>query len=59
MNKWTVNRILDTLNKYSNHQILSIEQSTDYIELVIEYISEKHNSKTKTKVHIFADEFLK
>lgn len=22
---WTVNRVLDTLNKYSNHKILSIQ----------------------------------
>lgn len=53
--KWTTNRIFDTLNKYSNHQILEIEKDGDYIAILIEYVSEKFKSKTITKVYIYAD----
>lgn len=53
--KWTTNRLLDTLNKYSNHQIISVEQCDDYIKLHIEYTSEKFKSKTRTFVYMYAD----
>ena len=53
--KWTVNRIADTLAKYNNHQILSIEKYDNYIAILIEYISEKHKSKTRTRICIYAD----
>lgn len=52
---WTTNRLLDTLNKYSNHKIISIEQCDDYIRIYIEYSSEKFKSKTRTFVYIYAD----
>lgn len=58
MNKkyeWTVNRVLDTLNKYSNHKILSLTQLDNIIAIQIEYISEKFNSKVSTIINIYAD----
>lgn len=58
MNKkyeWTVNRVLDTLNKYPNHKILSITPMNNKLCFKIEYISEKYNSKTITYVDIYAD----
>lgn len=58
MNKkyeWTVNRVLDTLNKYSNHKILSISQIDNIIAIQIEYVSEKFNSKVSTIINIYAD----
>lgn len=58
INKWTVNRVLDTLNKYSNHQILDITQYDNYIKLTISYYSEKFNSKTETIVLIYCDNYL-
>lgn len=53
--KWTTNRILNTLNKYSNHQIISVEQCDDYIKLHIKYVSKKFKSRTSTIVYIYAD----
>lgn len=53
--EWTVNRLLDTLNKYSNHKILSIQIMENKIVLQIEYISGKFNSKVITYVNIYAD----
>lgn len=58
MNKkyeWTVNRVLDTLNKYSNHKILLITPINNKLCFKIEYISEKFNSKVRTYVDIYAD----
>lgn len=53
--EWTVNRLFDTLSKYSNHKILSIKIMENKIVLQIEYISEKFNSKVITYVNIYAD----
>lgn len=53
--KWTSNRILDTLNKYSNHQIVKVEQYDDWIKLHLEYVSEKFKSRTCTYVYLYAD----
>lgn len=53
--KWTVDRITDTLNKYSNHKILSISQIDNIIAMQIEYISEKFNSRVSTIINIYAD----
>lgn len=52
---WTTNRILDTLNKYPNHKILSITEIDNCIAIQVEYFSEKFNSKVSTIINIYAD----
>lgn len=52
---WTTNRVFDTLSKYQNHKIISIEQEDDYIKICLEFHSTKFKSKTKTFIYIYAD----
>lgn len=53
--KWTVDRITDTLRKYSNHKLISMTQLDNCIAIKIEYESKSHKSRVSTIINIYAD----